>query len=96
MPWRLCDAVNVYTGTEHRDTRISRAIRCTMMIFAATENGEKTMENEVRLIERIKRFWERYFKPHCPDCGGIMDGDQFDMEIDKVVYTCRDCNKEWV
>ena len=54
------------------------------------------MANEVRLIEQIKRFWERYFKPHCPDCGGIMDGDQFDMEIDKVVYTCRDCNKEWV
>lgn len=54
------------------------------------------MANEVRLIERIKRFWERHFKPHCPDCGGVMDGDQFDMEIDKVVYTCRICNKEWV
>lgn len=50
----------------------------------------------MRLIERIKRFWEKRFKLHCPDCGGVMDGDQLDMELDKVVYTCRKCGKEWV
>ncbi len=54
------------------------------------------MKNEIRLIERVKCFWEKHFKPHCPDCGGVMDVDQFDMELDKVVYTCRVCNKEWV
>ena len=62
----------------------------------ADMRGELTKENEARLIDRIKRFWERHFKPRCPDCGGVMDGNQFDMEIDKVVYTCRECNKEWV
>lgn len=35
-------------------------------------------------------------KPHCPDCGGVMDGDQLDMTLDKVVYTCRNCKKEWI
>ena len=54
------------------------------------------MENEVRLIERMKCFWEKHFKPHCPDCGGVMDVEMLDMILDKLVYKCRDCGKEWV
>ena len=54
------------------------------------------MANEVRLIERMKCFWEKHFKPHCPDCGGVMDDEMLDMILDKLVYKCRDCGKEWV
>ena len=50
----------------------------------------------MRLIERIKCFLEKNFKCHCPDCGGVMNGDKLDMKLDKVVYTCRVCKKEWV
>lgn len=35
-------------------------------------------------------------KPKCPDCGGIMDYELHDMTIDKPVYKCRKCGKEWV
>ncbi len=50
----------------------------------------------MRLVERVKRLYEKYLKHHCPECGGIMDGDQLDMTLDKVVYACRNCGKEWI
>ena len=37
------------------------------------------MTNEVRLIERMKGFWEKHFKPHCPDCGGVMDDEMLEF-----------------
>ena len=48
-----------------------------------------------KLIDKIKKFYEKHFKTHCPDCGGVMDGDQLDMTINKIIYTCRECGKEW-
>lgn len=32
----------------------------------------------------------------CPFCGGTMDVAFIDMEINKMVYKCRNCGKEWV
>lgn len=49
----------------------------------------------MKWVEWLKCLYEKYFKCHCPDCGGVMDGDQLDMVLDKVVYTCRNCGKEW-
>lgn len=33
------------------------------------------------------------FRNTCPDCGGIMHLEFLDMEIDKLVYKCEDCEK---
>ena len=48
-----------------------------------------------KVMTRIKEFCNRHFKHHCPDCDGIMDSDVFNMELDRVVYKCRNCGKEW-
>lgn len=33
---------------------------------------------------------------HCPECGGRMKSEYLDMEIEKLVYKCKKCGKEWV
>ena len=27
----------------------------------------------IGILKKLKRFYEKYFKSHCPDCGGVMD-----------------------
>ena len=44
----------------------------------------------------LKKFYNKYFKLHCPKCDGIMDSVFFDMEFDKLVYECRDCGKQFM
>ena len=34
-------------------------------------------------------------KIKCPDCNGECEGS-YNAEIDKVVYTCKSCGKQWV
>lgn len=46
--------------------------------------------------ERLKTFYYKCFKSHCPDCGGTMDSVYFDMFLDRQVYKCRNCGEEWV
>ena len=53
------------------------------------------MDVREKRIDKIKKFYEKHFKAHCPDCGEVMDGDQLDMTINKIIYTCRECGKEW-
>lgn len=48
------------------------------------------------IIRYLKRAYEKYFKHHCPDCGGVMDSVCLDMKLDRLVYECRDCGMEWV
>ena len=48
-----------------------------------------------KLLVKMKEFYNTHFKHHCPDCDGIMDSEFLDMKIDKLVYKCRVCGKEW-
>ena len=32
----------------------------------------------------------------CPDCNGVMKWEMIDMELDKNVYKCSNCGKQWV
>lgn len=50
----------------------------------------------MKLLEKIKMFYNKHFKSHCPECGGIMDSVFLDMEFDKLVYECRDCKKLFI
>ena len=43
------------------------------------------------IIKRLKQIYEKYFKCHCPDCGGVLDAVFLDMEFDSLVYECREC-----
>ena len=47
------------------------------------------------LLVKMREFYNEHFKHHCPDCNGIMDSEFLDMTIDKLVYKCRNCGKEW-
>jgi tRNA(Ile2) C34 agmatinyltransferase TiaS len=31
----------------------------------------------------------------CPECGGTMTSDMFDMEHECLIYKCTKCGKEW-
>lgn len=43
-------------------------------------------------IDKLKGL----FKLHCPLCGGEMKVEMFDMELDRLVYKCKKCGKEWI
>lgn len=45
-----------------------------------------------RLIDKIKRL----LALKCPDCGGVMRSEFYDMEIDELVYKCEQCGKQWI
>lgn len=49
-----------------------------------------------KIIDVLKRFWNKHFKPHCPECGGIMDHEFTDVIHHVEVFQCRDCEKEWI
>ena len=44
-----------------------------------------------RIIEKIKDICSLY----CPECGGRMECEYLDMEIDHFVYKCEKCGKRW-
>lgn len=46
----------------------------------------------LNVVKKIKEF----FKLKCPNCGGEMRSIFLDMKIDKVVYKCKKCEKEWI
>lgn len=48
------------------------------------------------IINKLKQFYFKYMKLHCPDCDGVMDSKLLDMEYDKMVYECRECGKRWM
>lgn len=48
-------------------------------------------EKRKRMLEKIKDI----FSSHCPECGGRMKYDDYDMEIDHFVYRCEKCGKRW-
>lgn len=48
------------------------------------------------IIKCLKQAYEKYFKSHCSECGGVMDAIFLDMQSDRLVYRCRDCGKEWI
>lgn len=50
----------------------------------------------MKLLEKMKTFYNKHFKSHCPKCGGIMDDAFLDMEFDKLVYECRDCKELFI
>lgn len=50
----------------------------------------------MKLYDIVVKFYDKFFKSHCPECGGIMDSVFFDMEINKMVYECRDCGMQFV
>ena len=54
----------------------------------------------MRITELIRQwmgaFYNKCFKVHCPNCGGIMDSVFLDIKINKMVYECRDCGERFV
>lgn len=32
----------------------------------------------------------------CPECHNSLNCEYLDMSIDKLVYKCTKCNKEWI
>ncbi len=45
----------------------------------------------------LKKFWD-WANPwiaRCPNCKEYMDSE-LDPKLDKLVYTCRDCKKQWI
>ena len=44
-----------------------------------------------RIIEWIKDL----FSLHCEACGVRLKSKFLDMELDKMVYKCEKCGKEW-
>lgn len=46
----------------------------------------------MKILNKIKNI----FKLKCPYCSGIMEVEMIDMQIDKLVYKCKKCEKEWI
>lgn len=46
----------------------------------------------MKVLSKIKNI----FKLKCPYCNGIMEVEMIDMQIDKLVYKCKKCEKEWI
>lgn len=42
----------------------------------------------------LKALYERIFKYHCTECGGVLDWVGFDAENRADIYKCRNCKKE--
>ena len=47
--------------------------------------------NFKKFIETIKIF---SFK--CPKCNSILDDNNFDSDIEKTIYTCKKCDREFI
>jgi predicted RNA-binding Zn-ribbon protein involved in translation (DUF1610 family) len=43
----------------------------------------------------LKRILRRIWYHHCPECDGEMTSC-FEMELDRLLYTCKECGKEWI
>lgn len=46
----------------------------------------------------MKRFikWLKYiFSNKCPECGGILYYEEYDVACDRDVYKCSKCGKTW-
>lgn len=50
----------------------------------------------IKWLIKLKNFYYKYLKCHCPDCDGVMDSVFYNGKIEKLVYKCRDCGNEWV
>jgi len=50
------------------------------------------MKISLRIIKWIKHL----IALKCPDCGSDMAGDMYNSIIDKVIYTCTKCGKQWI
>lgn len=50
----------------------------------------------MKLLNKLRAFYDKCVKLHCPQCNGIMDALYLDPIINKLVYVCRDCQKEWI
>lgn len=47
-------------------------------------------------MDKIIAWFIDFFSLKCPSCGSKMYGEFYDMEIDKMVYKCESCGKQWV
>lgn len=57
------------------------------------------MENKmivINIFNKIKEKLKKLFELNCPYCGGTMHVKGLDTQIDKLVYKCEKCGKEWV
>ena len=46
----------------------------------------------MKILSKIKNI----LKPKCPNFNGVMYVEMIDMQINKLVYKCKDCGREWV
>ncbi len=42
------------------------------------------------------KFINKIVRLKCPSCDGYMQIEMLDMEIDRLVYKCENCQKEWI
>ena len=47
-------------------------------------------------IHKILKFIKELFTLRCPYCGGVMKSEFLDMEFDRMVYKCTECEREWI
>ena len=45
----------------------------------------------MKLIEKLRDM----LRPKCPDCGGKLNAEYIDMELDIIVYKCESCGEEF-
>lgn len=53
----------------------------------------------MKIKEKLKWLkWKIHHKlsHHCPECNGVMKTECFDMKLDKLVYKCTVCGKEYI
>lgn len=47
-------------------------------------------------MSKIVEWIRDLFCLHCENCGGRMKEKFLDMQIDRIVYKCEKCGKEWI
>lgn len=46
-----------------------------------------------KIIEKLKNIFSL---PPCPECNGKVKSEYLDMTIDKLVFKCTKCGKEYI
>ena len=70
---------------------------CTFCVLGNAKKYKEAKGNKnEKNINFIKRFVRKMPKDCCPECGGQLQCELFDIILDCLVYKCKECGKEWV
>lgn len=48
------------------------------------------------MFKKLYAILKSAITAYCDDCGGILKFDFYDAEIDRNVYVCSKCGKQWL